>query len=82
MYYQYRMQDNSENLLTTGGIMYLPSSLPELLIWIVIAAACIAAGYVGLKQLKIDVPPWAVQLFWIVVVTFCVVFAIRLLIRM
>lgn len=53
-------------------------TLAELLIAVVVIAACVALVYVALKQFGVTIPPWVVQVFWIVVVAFVVIAAIRL----
>lgn len=59
--------------LTPGGF-----GIVELAILIVIVAAVIALVYVALRQFGIAIPGWVQQIFWIVVVAFCVIAAIRL----
>lgn len=49
----------------------------DFLIFIVIVAACIALMYVALRQFGVQIPPWVMQVFWIVVVAVVVIFAIR-----
>ena len=51
--------------------------LVDILIVIVIVAACVALVYVALRQFGIGIPPWVIQVFWIVVVTIVVILAIR-----
>lgn len=51
----------------------------EILIMIVIVAGCIGVAYVALRQFGVQIPPWAVQIFWIVVCAFIAIFAIRLI---
>jgi hypothetical protein len=53
-------------------------SFGELLIAIVIVAACVALVYVALRQFGVGIPAWVVQVAWIVVVAFVVILAIRL----
>lgn len=57
-------------------------SFGGLLILIVVVAACIALVYVALRQFGIGIPGWAVQVFWIVVVAFVVICAIKLVLSM
>lgn len=54
----------------------------DLAIMIVIVAAVVALVYVGLRQFDVSIPQWVIQIFWIVVVAFCVIFAIRLVMSM
>lgn len=55
-------------------------SIASLLIWIVIIAACVALLYIALRQFGITIPPWIVQVFWIIIVALVVVWAIRFLV--
>ncbi len=57
-------------------------SLVDLLVLIVIVAACVALMYVALRQFGVSIPAWVVQVFWIVIVAFVVIFAIRLVASM
>ena len=68
-------------LSTTGRSWVSGYSLAELLIAVVIIAACVALVYVALNQFGIAIPPWVVQVFWICVVAFVIIFAIRLVLH-
>jgi hypothetical protein len=57
-------------------------SIGEIAIAIVIIAAVVALVYVALNQFGVAIPPWVVRVFWIVVVCFVVIFAIRLVMTM
>jgi uncharacterized membrane protein YbhN (UPF0104 family) len=48
---------------------------------IVICAIC-AVAYVALNYFDVTIPPWVVRIFWILVVAFVCIAAIRLLMRM
>lgn len=50
----------------------------NILIAIVVIAACVALMYVALRQFGISIPGWVQQVFWIVVCAFVVIMAIRL----
>jgi hypothetical protein len=50
----------------------------DLLVFVVIIAACVALVYIALRQFNVAIPAWVVQVFWVVVVAFVVIFAIRL----
>jgi len=54
----------------------------EIAIYIVIVAAVVALVYVALRQFGITIPPWVVTVFWILVVAFVIIFAIRLVMAM
>jgi hypothetical protein len=59
-------------------VVVWPASLPGLLIWLVVIAACVALVYVALRQFGITIPAWVQQVAWIIVVAFVVILAIRL----
>lgn len=50
----------------------------DLAIFVVIVAAIVALVYVALRQFGITIPQWVQTVFWIVVVAFVIIFAIRL----
>ncbi len=54
----------------------------EIIIAIIVIAACVGIMYVALRVFGVGIPPWVVQIFWIVVVAFVAIFAIRLLLGM
>ena len=54
----------------------------EIAIAIVIIAAVVALVYIALQQFGVAIPPWVIKIFWICVVAFCVIFAIRLVMSM
>ncbi len=51
----------------------------QIAIYVVIVAAICACVFVALRQFGIAIPNWVVQLFWILVVAFVVILAIRFL---
>jgi len=57
-------------------------SLGQLAIAVVIIAAIVALVYVALRQFGITIPPWVVQVFWIIVVAFVVIAAIKIVLSM
>lgn len=56
----------------------MPTSIGGMLILIVIIAGACALASIGLKQLGWTIPPWVIQVFWVVIVVLVIVFAIRL----
>lgn len=54
----------------------------EIAIFVVVVAAIIALVYIGLTQFGVKIPGWVMQIFWVLVVAFVVIFAIRLLLSM
>lgn len=59
--------------VSLGGL-----SIVEIAILIVVVAAIVALVYVALKQFGVGIPPWVVQVFWIIVVAFVVILSIKL----
>lgn len=51
--------------------------LSDILIAVVIIAACVALVWIALRQFKVTIPDWVIQVFWILVVCVVVIFAIR-----
>lgn len=52
-------------------------SLVQLLVMIVIIAACVGIVYVALQQFGVAIPRFVVLIFWIVVCAFVAIAAIR-----
>lgn len=57
-------------------------SFGEIAIFIVAMAAIVALVYVALRKFGVSIPDWVVQCFWIVVVAFVVIAAIRMVMGM
>lgn len=57
-------------------------SVGELAILIVVVAAVVALVYVALQQFGVAIPAWVQSVFWILVVAFVVIAAIRLVMGM
>jgi hypothetical protein len=57
-------------------------SLASIAIMVVIIAAVAALVYVALRQFGISIPAWVQQVFWILVVCFVIIFAIRIVMSM
>lgn len=54
----------------------------QLAIYVVIIAAVVALVFVALRQFGIAIPGWVAQIFWILVVAFVVILAIRFVLTM
>jgi hypothetical protein len=54
----------------------------EILIAIIVIAACIGIMFVAIKVFGVTIPQWAIQIFWIVVVAACAILAIRFVLSM
>jgi len=57
-------------------------SIGQLAIYVVVAAAVIAIVYIALTQMGVAIPHWVVQIFWVLVVLFVALLAIRLALSM
>lgn len=65
--------------LVLGG---RPWTFGEIIIAIIIIAAIIGIMYVALRQFGVSIPGWLVHIFWIVVVAFVAIVAIKFLLSM
>lgn len=54
----------------------------ELLVWIIILAGIVAIVYIALRQFGITIPPFVVQIFWVVICVVLAVIAIRFLLTL
>ena len=57
-------------------------SLVQLLIIVVIIAACVGIVYIALQQFGVAIPPFAIAIFWICVCAFVAIAAIRFIASM
>lgn len=57
-------------------------SIGQIAIAVIVVAAIVAVVYVGLGKMGVAIPPWVVSIFWILVVAFICIAAIRLLMSM
>lgn len=58
--------------------MTLGLTLTDLAIMIVVIAAVVALVWIALRQFGIAIPPWVMNVFWVVCVAFVVILAIKL----
>lgn len=63
------------DIFVGGGII-------NLLIYVIVIGAVIGIVYVALQQFGVAIPAWATKIFWIVVVAFVAIFAIKLILSM
>lgn len=54
-------------------------SILAILIAIVVIAAGVAIVYVALRKFGVTIPDWVVQIFWILVVAFVAILALKFL---
>ncbi len=56
--------------------------IAEIAIAIVMIAAVVALVYVALQQFGVSIPGWVQHVFWIIVVAFVIIMAIRIVMGM
>jgi len=64
--------------LLAQNLRHFDWSIGSIAITVVIIAAVVALVYVALRAFKVEIPGWVVQVFWILVVAFVIIAAIRL----
>lgn len=57
-------------------------SLADFLIAILMIAGAIAITFIILRVMQVQIPPWVIQIFWIVVAVCVGIFAIRFILSM
>ncbi len=57
-------------------------SISQMVIALIIIISVVGILYVVARANGVEIPPWVVQIFWIVCVAACAIFAIRLLMSM
>jgi hypothetical protein len=59
--------------------LVIPGGIAGLAIWLILLAAVVAIVFIACRAMGIAIPGWVVQVFWIVVIAFVCIFAIKLL---
>jgi hypothetical protein len=54
----------------------------ELAILVIIIAAVVAVVFIGTKAMGVAIPQWVISVFWVLVIAFVCIVAIRLLMSM
>jgi len=57
-------------------------SIGQLATYVVVVAAVIAIVYIAITQMGVAIPPWVIQIFWVLVILFVALLAIRLALSM
>ena len=57
-------------------------SIIDFLVLVIIIGGCVGITIVALRASGVQIPAWATQIFWIVIIVFVAIFAIRLLASM
>ena len=55
-------------------------SIPQFMIILIVACAVIGIAMIAIRQTGIQIPPWVIQILWIVLVAIVAVVAIRFLV--
>jgi hypothetical protein len=59
--------------------MIIGGSLIQLIITAIVLAGVIGIAIIAIRAAGLNIPPWVIQIFWIVVIVVVAVFAIRFL---
>ncbi len=65
-----------------GQVIVRTWGIGELLIFVIVIAACIGIAAIAVKASGINIPAWVIQIFWIVLVVVVAIFAIRFLLSL
>jgi hypothetical protein len=61
------------------GVVLVGGSIASLAITLIVLFAVVAIVYIAAKVMGITIPNWVVQIFWVVVVAFVCIAAIRII---
>lgn len=53
-------------------------TIGQILVAVIVIAAVIAIAYIAIKAMGIPIPPWAINILWIVIIALVAIFAIKL----
>lgn len=65
-------------MMTLAAIV-IPGGIAGMAIWVIIVAAIVAIVFIACRAMGVAIPPWVVQVFWVVIIAIVCVFAIKLL---
>lgn len=68
-----------ENLLAVTLALTIPSGIAGFAIWVIIVAAVVAVVFIGCRAMGVTIPPWIIQLMWILVAAALCIWAIKFL---
>jgi hypothetical protein len=60
----------------------IPAGLAGTLMWLIIIIAIVVIGFIAIKAMGVEVPPWAVNIGWVVLIAAVAIFAIRLVLTL
>jgi hypothetical protein len=58
----------------------IPGGIAGLAIWIILVAAIAAIVFIACKAMGVAIPPWVVQVFWVLVIAVVCIVAIKFLV--
>jgi hypothetical protein len=58
----------------------IPGGIAGLAIWIILVAAIAAIVVIACKAMGVAIPPWVVQVFWVLVIAVVCIVAIKFLV--
>lgn len=64
------------------GHVWSSWGIGEIIIAVIVIAAIVGIMYVALQQFGVQIPPWAIKIFWIVVCAFVAIIAIKFLLSL
>ncbi len=70
------------SLFAQHGVGVAGWDIGHILIIVIIIAACIGIAVIAFRVFEVKPPPWAIQMFWVVVVAAVAIFAIRFLLTL
>lgn len=57
----------------------VPGGIAGMAIWVIIVAAVVAVALIACRAMGVPIPPWVVQVFWVLIIAVVCVFAIKFL---
>lgn len=67
-------------MLTATLLAAFPTGIVGIAIWIIIVAAVVAIVFIACRAMGVAIPPWVIQVFWVVIIAVVCIFAIKFLI--
>jgi hypothetical protein len=58
----------------------IPGGIAGLAIWIILVAAIAAIVFIACKAMGVAIPPWVVQVFWVLIIAVVCIVAIKFLV--
>lgn len=71
-----------KTLAFTPALLWPPAGIAGLVMWAVIIAALIAIAVIAIRAMGLQIPQWAVNIFWVVVIALVAILAIRVILSL